>query len=214
MADINSPVYFGRLPTPIPCHDKKPARIEPGVSQIRSFLWNPASQQSHFAMLNDGEMGMNKWVADCFMKWTYKKTVTGYDFKHFEDNEYTHPLDSLRYAADPWIADQRVSMTAFQPQSEAHKEIAARMGDPAAAVIRKQKEELQQQMKDYFGEEHGLAHVFDAEESLKRKNLPVDTQRGWDKMSFDKKSFIPEEKDPNVAEPLTAQPKGRIRFKF
>ena len=212
MADINSTIYFGRLQ--IPCHDKKPARIEPGVSQIRSFLWNPATQQSHFAILDDGDLGLNKWTAECMEKWTYKKVVMGYDYKHFEDNEFTHPLDSLRYAADPWIADSKVSMIAFQPKSEAQTEIAARMGDPDSHRIRKQKEELRQQMKEYFGEEHGLAHVFDEELALKKKEISPAASKGWAQLSPNKQDFITEEKDPNVAEPLTGAPRGRIRFKF
>ena len=89
MADINSPIYFGRLG--MPCRNKKPARIETGVSQLRSFLWNPVTQQAHFAILDDGELGLNRWTVDCLEKWTYKRNVMGYDYKHFEDNDYTHP---------------------------------------------------------------------------------------------------------------------------
>jgi hypothetical protein len=212
MADINSPVYFGRLR--MPCHDKKPTRIESGVSQIRSFLWNPATQSSHFSMLDDGDLGLNKWVAECMEKWTYKKTVMGYDFKHFEDNEYTHPIDSMRYACDPWIADMKLSVSYAQPKSESHTEIAARMGDPDAARIRKQKEELRQQMKEYFGAEHGLMGVFETEETIKKANLDVDQQRGWSPLTIDKDKFIEKEKDPNSADPLPNEPKGRIRFRF
>ena len=212
MADINSPIYFGRLS--IPCHDKKPARIEPGVSQIRSFLWNPASQHSHFAMLDDGDFGLNKWVAECFEKWTYKKVIMGYDYKRFEDNEYTHPCDSLRYAADPWIADMKVVMASSQPKTELQTEMASRMGDPEAHRIRQQKEALKQQIKEYFGAEHGLSHVFDSEERLKTQDLSPTDQRGWSPMAADKKSFVKEDIDPNLAEPLSRQPKGRIRFKF
>jgi hypothetical protein len=212
MADINSPIYFGRLK--IPCHDKKPARIEPGVSQIRSFLWNPVTQQSHFAMLNDGDMGTNKWIADCFEKWTYKKNVTGYDFKHFQDDEFTHPLDCLRYLCDPWIADMRVAMTAIQPRTEASTEIAAMMGDQEAYAIKKQKEQLKQQITEYFGAEHGLSGIFDTEEKIKQADLPIDQQRNWTQLIADKDKFIPQVRDPNEAEPLAAQPKGRIRFRF
>jgi|GEM_PF-2958548 len=213
MADINSPIYFGRLG--IPCHDKKPSRIEPGVSQIRSFLWNPATQQSHFAILNDGDMGTNKWIAECLEKWTFKKSATGYDFKHFQDDEFTHPLDCIRYLCDPWIADQRVSMTATQPKSETHREIAAKLGDPEALKIKQQKEELKQQMRDYFGEEHGLSGVFSEEDAMKRQNLTVNEQRnGWQQLSVDIKDFVPDPVDPNAPEPLTSKPSGRIKFKF
>ena len=212
MADINSPIYFGRLQ--IPCRDEKPARIEPGVSQIRSFLWNPATQQSHFAMLDDGDMGLNKWTAECMEKWTFKKNVMGYDFKHFEDNEFTHPCDSLRYAADPWIADLKMTIVSKQPKSEAQTEVAASMGDKDAREKIQAKSELKQQLADHFSNEHGLRGVFIEENKLGLKGVSVDQLRGWKKMTPNTDNFIDPFIDPNEAEPLSNKPKSRIRFKF
>jgi hypothetical protein len=208
MADINSPIYFGRLR--MPCHDKKPARIEPGVSQIRSFLWNPATQQSHFAILDDGDMGMNKWTAECFEKWTHKKTPVGYDFDRFEDNEFTHPLDSIRYLADPWIADQKISISSNQPRSEMHENIAAMIGDPEAAARREQKQQVMQQLNDYFGAEHGLGDVFSTEKKIQRKS----PANGWEPINMKIEDFVKPEHDPNVAEPLPKKPKSTIKYKF
>lgn len=212
MADTNSPVYFGRLG--MPCHDKKPAKIAPGVGQILSFMWNPFTQTEHFAMLDDGEMGMNRWTAECFEKWTYKKTLIGYDFNHFEDNEYTHPLDGLRYAADPWIADQKMNFASIQPRLAVQVEVAARMGDKAAQAEMMKKEELKQQLAEHFGIEHGLQGVFNAEERLKEKGASPDQLRGWSPFDADKDDFVTKEKDPLAAEELPTAPKRRIKFKF
>ena len=209
MADINSPIYFGRLK--MPCHDKKPARIEPGVSQIRSFLWNPATQLSHFALLDDGDMGMNKWTAECLMKWTYKKTPIGYDWSKFEDNEFTHPLDSMRYLADPWIADMKASFSSGQPKPEINQEVAAALGDKSAIEALKAKMELKQQLKDHFSEEFGMGNVFSKEDALIRQSTPA---KGWEQLLVDKERFIEQERDPNAAESLPDRPKTKIRFKF
>jgi hypothetical protein len=214
MADPNSPIYFGRLR--MPCHDKKPARIETGVSQFRSFLWNPATQQEHFMLLDDGDMGMNKWVAECLEKWTYKKTPIGYDYKHFADNEYTHPLDALRYAADPWIADLIVSFSSKQPKTEQEQTIAAKMGDKEAmrqqaAIV---KEELQRLFQDQIGNEMGLANPFKEEKRLQKSNQTVEEQRGWTVVKPKAEDYVEPEKDPNKAEELPNRPRSTIKFRF
>jgi hypothetical protein len=213
MADINSPVYFGRLPERIACRDQKPARIEPGVSQIRALLWNPMTQHEHFCLLDDGDLGMNKWVAECLEKWSYKKTPMGYDFKHFEDNEYTHPLDALRYGADPWIADQMVHMKAAQPKPDVPTEVSAAMGDVQSMEIVRQRQELKNQMTEYFSSEHGLANVFAAEERAAAAKQ-VDAQRGWSPLKADPATFVPPPKDPLKADELPEKPNKKIIFKF
>ena len=212
MADINSPIYFGRLK--MPCHDKKPARIEPGVSQLRSFLWNPALQQSHFALLDDsGNGGLNNWTAECMEKWTYKKTVMGYDYHHFEDNEFTHPIDSMRYLADPWIADMKTSFSAHQPKPEIAEEISAKLGDPRAMAELKRKQELKHQLKTHFAEEFGMDNIFTDEDRLVRQKLAANPQ-GWERLNVNKDDFLEKERDPNEAESLPDRPKTKIRFKF
>lgn len=211
MADINSPIYFGRLH--LPCRDSKPARIEPGVSQIRSFLWNPATQQSHFAMLDDGDNGLNKWTADCMEKWTYKKNVTGYDFTKFQDDEFTHPLDSLRYAADPWIADLKTTIASKQPKNEVQVEVSAALGNLDAQRQLQEKAELKQQFKEHFSNEHGLHNIFGAEERMKQASK-TEQQQGWQKMVTNEADFMEQFKDPNEAEPLPNKPRSKIRFKF
>jgi hypothetical protein len=212
MEDPNGPIYFGRLH--IPCHDKKPPKIAPGVSQIRSFLWNPITQKEHFAMLDDGDMGMNRWCAECMEKWTYKKTVIGYDYAHFEDNQYTHPIDALRYAADPWIEDASVSIRSFQPKSEAQSEVAAALGDKEEQEKRKQIATLQSQLTEHFSMEHGVDVPFGKPKQPKGTGSPAEQQRGWTPLTIDPNRFVAPEVDPMAAEELPTVPKGRIRFRF
>ena len=101
--DPNSAIYFGRLQ--MVCRDKKPARIETGVAQLRSLMFNPFTQQSHLMILDDGEYGQNSMLIESLQKWTYLKNASGYNFNKFADDEFTHTIDSARYLLDPFIAD-------------------------------------------------------------------------------------------------------------
>ena len=114
MADANSPTYFGRQPISIPCRDKKPMRIETGVAQLRSLMFNPFTQQSHLLILDDGEYGQNKMLIEALQKWTYLKNANGYNFNKFADDEWTHSIDSARYLLDPFIADVSILQSSHQ----------------------------------------------------------------------------------------------------
>lgn len=81
----------------------KPMRIETGVSQIRSLLFDPIQQKELFFILED-QAGSDRLIED-MTSWTYKKTAMGYDFNRFEDNDYCHSQDALRYSLDTFIID-------------------------------------------------------------------------------------------------------------
>jgi intein/homing endonuclease len=84
MADPASTTYFGKHR--IRCLDYKPSRIETGVSQIRSLMWDVSTQESRFAILDDGEGGQNFRLFNAMQNWTHRKTPVGFDYSKFEDD--------------------------------------------------------------------------------------------------------------------------------
>lgn len=190
-ADKASPTYFRKtskvegtdivLPS-IPSLDKKPARIETGVSQLRGLLWNVAEQIEKFAILDDGDMGENQWVAECFEKWTWLKNAMGFVFGKFDtDSEFTHPLDALRYALDPFIDTHELKVSVGQPRTQEQIITEAARGDEAAKaeLVAQQNAPVagREALQAFFGSEFGLKNIFAAEDRLKaeeaRKSGPA-----------------------------------------
>jgi hypothetical protein len=85
MADAAAPTYFAKhyLPT----RDTKPSRIETGVSQIRSLLWNVSTQEVNFCILDDR---LSADMVEEFQKWTHERTQTGYNFDKYDKDSWNH----------------------------------------------------------------------------------------------------------------------------
>jgi len=176
-ADKASPTYFRKTPS-IPCSDKKPPRIETGVSQVRGLLWNVKHQKELLVVLDDGPLGQNEYVADCFMKWTHKKTPLGFDFTKFDtDSEYTHPLDALRYALHPFLDQQDAKIKVSQPKNRGQTLLAASRGDEES-IKEVQRMAETETTKDAFQEhlqkEFGLTDIYRDEAKLKAERGPKD----------------------------------------
>jgi hypothetical protein len=154
MADPSSPTYFARLK--IPSLNTKPSKIETGVNQIKSLIFNPFTQKSHLMILDDGEFGQNKMLIEALSKWTYQKNATGYNYSKFEDNEYTHTIDALRYALAPFIEDNTTKFSSHQGPSEANLSEKAATGDKEALEMIRKKEEFMSQFNAYMMQEHGF----------------------------------------------------------
>lgn len=85
MADAAAPTYFSKYFLPV--RDTKPSRIETGVSQIRSLLWNVATQEVNFCILDDR---LSVDMVEEFQKWTHERTPTGYNFDKFDKDHWNH----------------------------------------------------------------------------------------------------------------------------
>jgi len=117
MADASAHTYFA--PDGYAVWRNKPRTIDQGVSQLRGLMWDPATQKSHFVIADfDDE---SKWIFECFSKWSHKKSVTGtFDMSSYEDDEYTHPIDSVRYALEPFRVhiEARITASSAKPATD------------------------------------------------------------------------------------------------
>lgn len=154
MADPASPNYFKKYN--IPCRDKKPPRIETGVSQIRSLLWSPVTMSTNFAILDDGEYGQNHLLADAMSKWTHKKTAIGFDFSKFEDDDNCDFCDPTRYALDPFVEDVRISSAFHQDTNENSITPAEVIVNPESQKILEEKQKLKNQVQEEMIRQHGI----------------------------------------------------------
>lgn len=191
MADKSSPTYFRKQPS-IPCIDTKPMRVETGVSQVRGLLWNVRQQREMMVVLDDGPLGKNEFIAECFEKWTHRKTPLGFDFTKFDgDSPYTHPLDSLRYGLDPFLDIQTARFAANQPRT--HAQVIKEAGEGKKEAI----EELQaaafgkaeQALTQHLFQEHGLADIHAAarrmqEEEANKTKVPEQPKKGGGALKF------------------------------
>lgn len=174
MEDKSSPVYFRKHS--IPCLDTKPAKIETGVSQVRGLLWNVSEQVEKLAVLDDGPMGKNDYIANCLEKWTHRKTPLGYDFtKYDKDSMYKDPLDCLRYALHPFIDMRTVKVSAGQPKNKIQLKAEAAQGDQQAiSALRQEDIDITRKaMEEHFAEEFGLQNIFKQEDEMKRESVGV-----------------------------------------
>lgn len=152
MADAAAPTYFAKhyLPT----RDTKPSRIETGVSQIRSLLWNVSTQEVNFCILDDR---LSVDLIEEFQKWTHERTQTGYNFDKYEKDEYNHGLDSIRYSLDPFIAEADIHFAANNRKEVSTEDLFEAARDPnnldAQIALAKK------QMSDHFLKEHGIADL-------------------------------------------------------
>ena len=174
MADRAAPIYFRKRS--IPSLDKKPSRIETGVSQLRGLLWNVEMQKEKMILLDDGDMGTMEWVAECFEKWTWMKNATGYQVGKFDgDSEYTHPLDAARYALDQFIDHQVGKFKVAQPKTkeQAIQEAAAGNGD-ALRKFQQVEGDTKSHFAEHMASEFGLTNIYDHEKALKEEQRVVD----------------------------------------
>lgn len=181
LADPAAPTYFAKHK--VMSLDTKPSRIEPGVSFIRGLLWNPISQSTNFAILDDSQMdNKNIMMIEAFERWTHKKTPLGFDLHRFEDNEWTHTLDALRYGLAPFLEDLKISTDVKVGPPELRLEVAAAAGNPEALQILKEKNEAMNQIQQHMKENFGLDNIFGQPgeykaEVLKPSNSPYGKQQ-------------------------------------
>ena len=171
MADPASPTYFGKLG--LPCLDTKPARIETGVSQLRSLLFNPITQQEHFAVLDSGTKDGNFYVIQSFLHWTHRKTPLGFDFDKYSDDEWTHSLDAIRYALHPFIQDIDISINAGQSYVEESLDMKAYKQTLKSGSKEVEVNAMKRQMDQHFLNEFGITGVFSGQNSKGSEAISV-----------------------------------------
>lgn len=193
MADPASPTYFARYN--IRSLDTKPPRIETGVSFLRGLLWNPVTQASGFAILDDSadysgkqELGReqgNWMLISAMQRWTHKRLATGeWDMSKFEDNKWTHPIDALRYGLDPMVEEAKISVSMKTAPSEMNLEGRAATKDPEAMEIIAKKNEMMVQMNQHFRDSFGIENIFQTQNQMAK------------------------------ADPKKPKPTGSVKFKF
>ena len=153
----SSPKFFSK--ERLPCRAKKPPRIETGVSQIRSLLWDPSVQEPRLAVLNDPS---NEFFIKEMMSYQHRSTQAGgWDFSDFEDGN-NHSIDALRYSIDPFIQNTQITMarTSVRQNEDIFKELEQKsllgtINDIEQAAY------VKSQIEATYKEDFGLTGIFD-----------------------------------------------------
>jgi len=143
-ADKSSPGFASGLG--MPCRNTKPSRIETGVSWIRTRLWNASKQEVQFIVLEDDENPASELFMKSLENWQYLKTAMGFDFSQFSDDDWTHTIDALRYAIDPFISNHMSVLSAGQRDNRVDRTVK---GVETA-------EQMQRAIKEHYWNEFGL----------------------------------------------------------
>lgn len=187
-ADASAVNYFGKIG--IPCRDKKPSRIETGVSQIRGLLFDPFLQTERLCIIDWGEQDGNEYACSSFEKWPHAKhPIKGYDTSKFDTNsEWSHICDSSRYSLDPFNEESSVKISSSQPAAQ-HPQMAKLQKQHPEDITKKNIENYAKALlSEHFKQEHNLTGVFAKEEEMRAGKS-------------------------SSAEP-TIKPSGSIKFKF
>lgn len=142
-ADKSSPTFAASLG--MPSRNTKPAKIDTGVSWLRTRLWNASRQESQLVILDDPLNPALELLMQSFEKWQYLKTTMGFDFSQFQDDEWTHMLDCCRYAVDPFIPKHVATLSSVQSDN------ASRAGAVHVDTIQGMKELIKEHMFDQYG---------------------------------------------------------------
>lgn len=161
MADPASPTYF--VKHKVRSLDSKPSRIETGVSFLRGLLWNPVTASSNFALFDDSQgEDKNKVISEAFSHWTHAKDALGrFKMDKFSDDQYTHPLDCIRYATAPFVSNISTNVAMHQNVNTAHAIPLAARGDTAAIQALKEKNSMMNQFSEFMNREHGVQNALE-----------------------------------------------------
>jgi hypothetical protein len=150
--DKSAPTYFKGYPA----LDTKPSSIAPGVSFIRGLLWDPVTQSSNFAILDDSEEdNKNIFVIEEFETWSHKKTPLGFDMSGYND-ESNHSMDSLRYALAPFIEENNITISVAQSPTEREMRQKAIDGDEATLRELARQQQIKNQFAEKLQQDHGI----------------------------------------------------------
>lgn len=165
-ADPSSITYFAKYHVRSLNKKQKPKKIITGVAIIRSLLWNPNTQTSNFAILNDsvGIEGSNvivdnyggaQFAINEFQKWTHARDPLGkWKMDKFFDG-CNHFLDQLRYVLHPFTRMFNTVVNLKQYDDDSNLNLRMRSGDMSAdkkaREINNLKDEYQKHMAEQFG---------------------------------------------------------------
>jgi len=160
-ADPSSTTFFAKYGVKSLDRKQKPKRIVTGVSFIRGMHFNPTTNTSQFAILDDYETENNNiMMIEAMEKWTHARDPLGrYMFDKFADDKYTHSIDALRYYLHPYTKERAMRISVGSDMEGATiRDLSdmARAGNIAAAEKMKEINTLENAMKEHFQNEFGI----------------------------------------------------------
>lgn len=143
-ADKSTPTYASSIG--MPSRNSKPKNIAPGVSWIRTRLWNASKQETQFAILEDEMNPSMELFQKSLESWQYMKSQMGYDYNQFADDDWTHAPDALRYAIDPFLTKETSVLSASQTDNSVN-----RKPEGIGTV-----EKMNEMLKKHYFDEYGI----------------------------------------------------------
>jgi hypothetical protein len=151
-ADKSSPTVAARLG--MQCRSRKPHRIEAGISWLQNHIWSPTKQNRSLFVIDDDH---NRPTIESLERYQYKRGPMGFVFDTFDpDSPWSHEIDALRYACDPWVVYTSTNMGAQQPKANYHAPLYFEHQQAKEEALKAERKYLFAEIRDHYAKEHHL----------------------------------------------------------
>lgn len=142
---------------------RKPHRIEAGVSWLQNHIWS-ATKQAHSLFVIDDEF--NRPMIESLERYQYKRTALGFVFDTFDpDSNWSHEIDALRYACDPWVVYTSTNLDSNQPKKANQLPLHFEHEKAKAEALASEKNYLMGEIRQHYADEYNLTLDIPAEPS-------------------------------------------------
>jgi hypothetical protein len=134
---------------------RKPHRIEAGVSFLRNHIWSPTQQKTNLFIIDDE---FNAPVIMSLERYQYKRGPEGFVFDVYDpDSPWSHEIDALRYACDPWVVYGQSQVSANQPKQQAGVPLYFEHQKAKEEELKKERKYLMGEIRQHYSDEYRLS---------------------------------------------------------
>jgi hypothetical protein len=152
-ADKSAPTTAAKLG--MQSRSRKPHRIEAGVSFLRNHIWSPTQQKTNLFIIDDE---FNAPVIMSLERYQYKRGPEGFVFDVYDpDSPWSHEIDALRYACDPWVVYGQSQVSANQPKQQTGVPLYFEHQKAKEEELKKERKYLMGEIRQHYSDEYRLS---------------------------------------------------------
>jgi hypothetical protein len=151
-ADKSSPSTAAKLG--MQARSRKPHRIEAGISWLQNHIWSATKQASSLFVIDDE---FNQPMIKSLERYQYKRGALGFVFDTFDpDSEWSHEIDALRYACDPWVVYTSTNLDGNQVKKASQLPLHFEHEKAKAEALAVEKKYLMGEIRQHYADEYNL----------------------------------------------------------
>jgi hypothetical protein len=151
-ADKSAPNTAAKLG--MQARSRKPHRIDAGISWLQNHIWSP-TKQTHSLFIIEDEM--TRCVIDSIERYQYKRGSLGFVYDTYDpDSPYSHEIDALRYACDPWVVYSAANVSSNQPKPTSGVPLYYEHQKAKEEALRNERKYLMTEIRQHYSDEYSL----------------------------------------------------------